>query len=86
MNRKVFLSIIAMDSYQRGYAPGINGVTGSKIGTASILQDSSDRLGFSVTSATGFFAQSYTWGSETIISYRGTDFQITGTQITGTQY
>jgi hypothetical protein len=33
MNRKVFLSILAMDSYQRGYAPGINGVTGSKIGT-----------------------------------------------------
>jgi hypothetical protein len=22
MNRKVFLSILAMDSYQRGYAPG----------------------------------------------------------------
>ena len=23
MNRKVFLSILAFDSYQRGYAPGI---------------------------------------------------------------
>ena len=76
MNRKVFLSILAMDSYQRGYAPGINGVTGSKIGTASILQDSSDRLGFAVTSATGFYASAYQWGSETIISYRGTDFDV----------
>ena len=28
MNRKVFLSILAMDSYQRGYAVGIDGVSG----------------------------------------------------------
>ena len=26
MSRKVFLSILAMDSYQRGYAPGITGL------------------------------------------------------------
>ena len=26
MNREVFLSILAMDSYQRGYAPGIKGL------------------------------------------------------------
>lgn len=26
MNREVFLSILAMDAYQRGYAPGINGL------------------------------------------------------------
>ena len=27
MNREVFLSILAMDAYQRGYAPGINRVS-----------------------------------------------------------
>ena len=79
MNRKVFLSILAMDSYQRGYAPGIIGVEGNKIGTATIGRDSSilrDEAGSRLDIPTGFFAQSYTWGSETIISYRGTDFDV----------
>ena len=42
MNRDVFLSILAMDSYQRGYAPGILGLpqvapnTIVKIGQATL--------------------------------------------------
>jgi hypothetical protein len=74
MNREVFLSILAMDSYQRGYAPGITGVSGNSIGTASILADSSARLGLTATSQIGFYASAYQWGGDTVISYRGTDF------------
>ncbi|WP_160174166.1 hypothetical protein [Sphingopyxis sp. MWB1] len=36
MNRSVFLSLLAMDSYQRGSAVGIRGVTGTAIGKATI--------------------------------------------------
>jgi Lipase (class 3) len=74
INREVFLSILAMDSYQRGYAVGIKGVDGNKIGNAIIKEDSSEKLGLPQTSAIGFFAQSYLWNGETVISYRGTDF------------
>lgn len=77
MNRKVFLSILAMDSYQRGYAPGIKDVTDNKIGAATIGRDSSvlvDESGKRLDQPIGFFAQSYTWGADTVISYRGTDF------------
>lgn len=35
MNRDLFLAILAMDSYNRGYLPGIN-LTGSSIGAAFI--------------------------------------------------
>ena len=40
MDREVFLAILAMDSYQRGYSPGIEKVTGVKIGTATIEKNS----------------------------------------------
>ena len=79
INRKVFLSILALDSYQRGYAPGIKGLpqfaagVTVKIGNATLATDSEAKLGPSAQS-TGFYASAYTWGSETIISYRGTDF------------
>jgi Lipase (class 3) len=85
MNREVFLSILAMDSYQRGYAPGISGVTGDGIGNATLLTDSSSQSNYGLTlastSAVGFFAQAYTWEGQTVISYRGTDFDVgRGTQ------
>jgi hypothetical protein len=81
MNRKVFLSILAMDSYQRGYAPGIKGLpqlaagASVKIGTATLTSDSEAKLGPSAEAA-GFYASAYQWGGETIISYRGTDFDV----------
>ena len=87
MNRDVFLSILAMDSYQRGYSPGIGGVTGDRIGTAAIRQDSSvllDKNGNRVDIKVGFFSQSYQWGGETVISYRGTDFDPTNNFASGT--
>jgi hypothetical protein len=58
MNREVFLSILAMDSYQRGYAVGIKNVSGTKIGTATISRASSiNRESEEV--AAGFYAVSY---------------------------
>ena len=74
MNHDLFLAILALDSYNRGYnartkLPG----TGGLIGTASILTDSTDQLGEVSTQAAGFFALSYNWNGETIISIRGTD-------------
>jgi hypothetical protein len=75
MNRNVFLSILAMDAYQRGYAVGIDNVGGNKIGTATIGSASSIAED-SIEVAAGFYAQSYTWGSETVLSYRGTDFDV----------
>ena len=55
MNRDVFLSILAMDAYQRGYSSGINGISGVKIGNATIKHDTSElveggtRLEFGIT-------------------------------------
>ena len=34
----LFLSILAMDSYNRGYDPGIAGLTGTSIGNATPAQ------------------------------------------------
>jgi hypothetical protein len=62
MNREVFLSILAMDSYQRGYEPGIKGVTGTQIGAATITHDSSELIkdGQRQDIPAGFYAVSYT--------------------------
>ena len=81
MNRDVFLSILAMDSYQRGYAVGINGVDKdsngdpvTRIGTANILQDSTQYAVTANGDTVGFYAAAYNWNGTTVISYRGTDF------------
>ena len=78
MNREVFLSILAMDSYQRGYAPGIKGLdfqpNVTKIGTATILADSPRYQATASGETIGFYASAYNWNGTTVISYRGTDF------------
>ncbi len=66
-----------MDSYNRGYGEGIEGLggAGSQLGSATLLNvpipDGSEQLGFFAT------AYSYDYDNdnidETIISYRGTD-------------
>ena len=74
MNRDLFLSILAMDSYNRGYGQRISvrlPDTGM-IGNAVIGQISDIRSNFPAKNA-GFFASAYSWNGETIISYRGTD-------------
>ena len=91
MNRDLFLAILAMDSYNRGYgenvsglaSPGPNGSSGSsiRIGRATILRDANDAEG--VAEAAGFYALAYDLSSAgidglsgTVISYRGTNFNI----------
>jgi hypothetical protein len=65
----VFLAILALDSYNRGYSVGID-VSGNDIGHATIgSQDSSKEQ-----RDAGFYAQSYDWAGTTVISYRGTTF------------
>ena len=41
MNRDLFLSILALDSYNRDYNAGLV-LTGQTLGTATILRDSDD--------------------------------------------
>lgn len=71
----LFKSILAMDSYNRGYGASIAGLGGknAKIGTATIGDDSSV-LGAGKDQAASFYGVAYKLLSgETVISYRGTD-------------
>jgi hypothetical protein len=65
----LFLAILAMDSYNRGYDPGL-AVTGNQIGYAFLKTDIDLPAG---SQAASFFAQAYIWNGQTVISYRGTD-------------
>lgn len=78
MNREVFLSLLALDSYNRGYGQTVFGLPASgSIGRADINRDSlvlgSTSAG-RVDEAAGFYAIAYEWDNETVISYRGTNF------------
>ncbi len=72
MNKDVFLSLLAMDVYNRGYNAGIANLsqTGS-IGTATIGRNGDDAGG--IAREKGFYALEYHWSGYTVISYRGTD-------------
>jgi hypothetical protein len=81
MNRDVFLSILAMDSYSRGYRQGINleSSNGTRIGNATILNQS-ETLGISPEVQASFYGIAYTMtgasgfnSGERVIAYRGTD-------------
>ncbi|GAB7550952.1 hypothetical protein NRB_04480 [Novosphingobium sp. 11B] len=76
IDQNVFLSILAMDSYNRGPAQNLD-VPGSSLGNAtfSFNNDSIALLGNSSLS-TGFYAAAYTWNGQIVISYRGTDTQL----------
>jgi hypothetical protein len=82
--KDLFFSILAMDSYSRGYGSAINddgtndnnglGLEGAKIGNASVIN-----IGLPTGSlSAGFYAVAYQLGSgantEIVISYRGTNF------------
>ncbi|MFX6930233.1 hypothetical protein ABTH73_19845, partial [Acinetobacter baumannii] len=62
----LFLAILAMDSYNRGYSPHIANIPGSRVGGATLDKQLEN-------SSVGFAAQSYNWGTQKVISYRGTD-------------
>ena len=67
----LFLSILAMDAYNRGYSAGISGLgnAGSALGSATMLNVPLPQG----SQAAGFYAVAYQVGGQTIISYRGTD-------------
>jgi hypothetical protein len=73
MNRDVFLSLLALDAYNRGEGAALNGLTESgAIGTATIREfQPGEQEGWE---AAGFYAIAYDWNGETVISYRGTNF------------
>ena len=80
MNKDVFLAILSVDSYNRGYNQGVKGLSDTGgIGTATIIRQSNIADG-STEVAAGFYALAYTVtgvvGIEdgtTVIAYRGTD-------------
>jgi Protein of unknown function (DUF2974) len=76
ISQKLFLSILSMGSYNRGFQPGLNltayGASATQIGLATLgLASDPDPNGAEALS--GFSAQSYLWNGQTIISYRGTE-------------
>ena len=76
ISNELFMAILAMDTYNRGYNTGIVALTGTSLGNATLGADSSilkDANGNRTDQAATFFAQSYTLDGQTIISYRGTD-------------
>ena len=83
ISKDLFLSILSMDAYNRGYNPGIAGLSDAVdtgIGTARVKQASDSRAD-SAEVAASFYAIAYTMGTgvdgiasgSTVISYRGTD-------------
>jgi hypothetical protein len=73
ISRDLFLSILALDSYNRGYGAGKtiigDDAPTTKLGTAEILRyrvnaDPADK---------GFYGIAYEWEGKKVISYRGTD-------------
>lgn len=76
LNRDLFLSILALDAYNRGYNQGLVFRTLNdpkrSIGTASFDRQSDiDENGASL--AASFYAVAYDWDGTTVISHRGTD-------------
>ena len=74
ISNELFMAILSMDTYNRGYNPGINGLSnsqGTKIGNATLEAVGVDPNG--VAQANSFYAQSYTWNGQIVVAYRGTD-------------
>jgi hypothetical protein len=71
ISRDLFLSILSMDSYNRGYDAGIEGLggAGSSIGTATVRNEQIPQG----SETFGFAATAYSTAYGTVISYRGTD-------------
>src|SRR5438876_494075 len=85
MDDQLLDAILAMDSYNRGYNQGIDGLSdavGTQLGTITITKTSSV-FGVDVDQSKGFYAVAYTVpASNVVIAYRGTD-ELTGTSFFG---
>jgi hypothetical protein len=82
MNRDLFLAILSMDSYNRGYGIGLNGLggKGSRIGTATVGEDALTLLTKGAAEAAGFYAIAYQVSGvsgiadgTTVVAFRGSD-------------
>ena len=78
ISKDLFLAILAMDSYNRGYGAGITGLSEvsdgtTKIGTATVSKNIQDAGISAEAQAAGFYAISYDTEYGKVISYRGTD-------------
>ncbi|MEX2490603.1 MAG: calcium-binding protein [Nitrospirales bacterium] len=76
---ELMYAILAMDSYNRGYNAGIEGLGGkdSQIGIATVGEDAETLLEQGSAVAADFYAVAYEWNGKTTISYRGTDNFVT---------
>jgi hypothetical protein len=81
MNRELFLAILSMDSYNRGYEPGIDlGLNSDAIGTGVGNATISASNGNTEAQAAGFYAIAYdvaglggASGTTRVLMYRGSD-------------
>jgi hypothetical protein len=80
-SKELFLAILSMDAYNRGYGAGIGyagaddglgDAIGTRIGNAEITYRASSDPNEDAVAA-GFYALAYQWNGETVIAYRGTD-------------
>lgn len=73
MDRDLFLAVLALDTYNRGYDASLKGLSeDGALGTATIREFKlGEQDGWEDAS---FYAIAYEWNGETIISYRGTNF------------
>lgn len=71
ISKDLYLSILALDAYNRGYGPGFAGLggAGTGVGSATILNIALPQ-GYQ---AAGFYAVVYNTPFGAVISYRGTD-------------
>ncbi|MFK0691159.1 calcium-binding protein [Mesorhizobium sp. IMUNJ 23033] len=68
----LFLAILALDAYNRGYNPGMT-FAGSSAAPGTAIGDATIAVALP-NASTGFYAVAYQWDGETVISYRGTTF------------
>jgi hypothetical protein len=74
VTRDLMHAILSMDAYNRGYGRGVLRLSSSgQIGGATITRQSNVTTGSDEVNA-GFYAIAYQWNGQTIISYRGTNF------------
>ena len=72
---ELMYAILAMDAYNRGYNPGIDGLLDTsngtvQIGTATITKNIQDAQIFNEAQTADFYAVAYTWNGEMIMASR----------------